>query len=952
VSALAQLSQDIPEVDFSTLSAERLAEIQALVDGSPFSLWAPNPGPQALAYASLADELFYGGAAGGGKLLRNQELIATPKGFVRNGDLRSGDILCDPSTGGQTAVVAVHPQGVKKMYRVFFDDGTHLDAGLEHLWLYRPNAHKRRKPNSKVSEQRDYAEETLGASPLLGQKNIPWRVGTTEDFIRYLDQGVNCRIPLTRPLVFTKFWRPFEVDPYLYGLFLGDGHLKSMTLTNIDPEIHELMQEIGATQRDEKNWYLPQKGHKIGTQMRQYFTKNGLRDARSWEKFVPESLKWGRIEDRLAVLQGLMDTDGTMDDRGRAYYISTSRRLAEDVAFIARSLGAKARLRERQTYYTHLGEKKAGRPSFQVRIWHQKLSAFFRLPRKKERATDSWNGGAELTREVVKVELVGEEEATCIQVDSPSSLYVAGEDLVVTHNSALILGLALTAHQRTLIIRRESTQLRGLIDDIARTIRTRNGLNNQAGQWRIPTTVTPRHLRESKEFSGQLIEFGGVPNPGDEERHQGIAHDLLAFDEVTQLPEYVIDYLSSWNRTTDSKQRCRMILTSNPPTPSTVYAANNDGGQWLIRRYAPWLDPQYRDPYGFGPAKPGELRYFVSIGGKEQEWPDPFPFYHEIKFGKRKGEREAVYPRSRTFIPALPTDNPHLGEDYISVLQKHPEPLRSALLYGDFSVSLSDRPMQLIPSAWVRAATLRYREMQTKAPTGDPTHNRTLSALGVDVARGGADSTIVFRRYGAFVAEPILIGGADASTGPEVASRLLQHRRDNCPIVVDANGVGASVYDHLVQALHLDNVFAYVGSKKSQARDVSNKLGFVNLRSERYWKLREMLDPASPTKIAIPDDPELVEELLAMTWEEQSMKIKVITKKDLVKVLGRSPDKADALVLSFAGPSFDDEELELPQSQENQVYTRMPTRAEDRRMKRARDLGPDDLGNPRQRMRW
>jgi hypothetical protein len=61
--------------------------------------------------------------------------------------------------------------------------------------------------------------------------------------------------------------------------------------------------------------------------------------------------------------------------------------------------------------------------------------------------------------------------------------------------SALILGLALTAHQRTLIIRRESTQLRGLVDDIARTIRTRNGLNNQAGQWRIPTTVTPRHLR-------------------------------------------------------------------------------------------------------------------------------------------------------------------------------------------------------------------------------------------------------------------------------------------------------------------------------------------------------------------------------------------------------------------------------------------------------------------------
>jgi hypothetical protein len=212
---------------------------------------------------------------------------------------------------------------------------------------------------------------------------------------------------------------------------------------------------------------------------------------------------------------------------------------------------------------------------------------------------------------------------------------------------------------------------------------------------------------------------------------------------------------------------------------------------------------------------------------------------------------------------------------------------------------------------------------------------------------------VVFKRYGAFVAAPVLIPGFEASTGPDVASKVLSHRRNNCPIVVDANGVGASVYDHLVQALNLDEVYAYVGSKKSMARDVSNKLGFVNLRSERYWKLREMLDPASPTKIAIPDDPELVEELLAMTWEEQSMKIKVITKKDLIKILGRSPDKADALVLSFAGPTYgDEEELQLPSSRENQVYTRMPTRAEDRKMRRSRDLGPDDLGNPRQRMRW
>ena len=86
-----------------------------------------------------------------------------------------------------------------------------------------------------------------------------------------------------------------------------------------------------------------------------------------------------------------------------------------------------------------------------------------------------------------------------------------------------------------------------------------------------------------------------------------------------------------------------------------------------------------------------------------------------------------IHPRSRTFIPALPTDNPYLGEDYIATLQKHPEPLRSALLYGDFSVSLSDRPMQLLPSAWLRAATQRHRTIQDEASGRAPATRPTVA---------------------------------------------------------------------------------------------------------------------------------------------------------------------------------------------------------------------------------
>jgi hypothetical protein len=454
--------------------------------------------------------------------------------------------------------------------------------------------------------------------------------------------------------------------------------------------------------------------------------------------------------------------------------------------------------------------------------------------------------------------------------------------------SALIAGLALTQHQRSLIIRRESTQLRGMIDDMARTLKTRDGLNNQAGQWRLPASVALK--------PDQLIEFGGVPNPGDEERHQGIAHDLLAFDEATQIPEYVIDYLSTWNRSVNPRQRCRMVLTSNPPTPSTSHNSRSNG-LWLMRRYAPWLDPQYRDPCGLGPAKPGELRYFATVEGREMECPDPLPFLHEICEGPNRGKVETITPRSRTFIPSLPTDNPYTTPQYIATLQKLPEPLRSALLYGDFSVSLTDQPLQLIPTDWLRAATQRWVDLNARSP--DPAHNLQMTSMGVDVARGGTDSTVVQVRYGNYFPAPERIPTALARTGPEVASTVLPLRRDACPVVIDANGVGASVYDHLRDALNQDGIKAYVGSAGTKARDKSNKFGFSNMRAQVYWRLREALDPASPQKLAIPDDPRLISDLLAITWEEVAGKIKVIAKKDLIKILGHSPDEADALTLAL-----------------------------------------------------
>lgn len=463
--------------------------------------------------------------------------------------------------------------------------------------------------------------------------------------------------------------------------------------------------------------------------------------------------------------------------------------------------------------------------------------------------------------------------------------------------TSLLVGLSLIAHQRSLILRRESTQLRGFIDDLARILKTRDGLNKQDGQWRVPPALAHQ--------PDQLIEFGGVPNPGDEERHQGIPHDLLGFDEVTQFSQYVVDYLSTWNRTVLPGQRTRMVLTSNPPTPSTsVKTVSADGGQWLLRRYAPWLDPTYAGD----PAKPGELRWYVTLDGLEREHPDGEPFEHVIAHGPKQGEVEIIQPKSRTFIPSLPTDNPYTSSAYIATLQKLPEPLRSALLYGDFSVSLSDRPMQLIPTEWLRAAQARHRAQNGPPPSVEQT------ALGVDVARGGADASVVVERYRHYYADPQEIPKNIARTGPEVALEALKHRRNESTVVIDANGPGASVYDHMTEALGLDDIIGWVGSKRSNRRDKSGKFGFTNMRTEIYWRLREALDPASNSRIALPDDPDLTQELLAMTYKEVSGKYQLITKEDLISVLGRSPDKADAL--SLAHSVYDESSDEAARAQE------------------------------------
>lgn len=432
--------------------------------------------------------------------------------------------------------------------------------------------------------------------------------------------------------------------------------------------------------------------------------------------------------------------------------------------------------------------------------------------------------------------------------------------------SDLLLGMAGTQHHRSIIFRREFPRLREIIER-SREIFGSAGYNEQQHLWRLP--------------GGRIIEFGAIQFEKDKENFRGRPHDLYGWDEVTEFAEGMFRFVNGWNRTTRKGQRCRIVAASNPPSSAE--------GEWVIRYWAPWLDGHHPNP-----AKPGELRWFATIKGKDEEVETGVPFEYE---------GEMIRPRSRTFIPALLKDNPYLMQtgSYMSVLQSLPEPLRSQMLYGDFSVGVEDDPWQVIPTAWVRAAQARWTVNGMPKDTDGKTYPQ--SAIGVDVARGGKDKTVLSRRFGTWYAPLEKHAGSATPDGPAVAGLVMAALVAGGSANIDGIGVGASVYDQCRQ--HKANVNSIIFSESATERDRSGQLAFANKRAQAYWQFREALDPTTGDNLALPPDPELLADLCAPKWMMRLRGIQVEEKEEIVKRLGRSPDCGDAVVLAaMQGPAL------------------------------------------------
>lgn len=422
--------------------------------------------------------------------------------------------------------------------------------------------------------------------------------------------------------------------------------------------------------------------------------------------------------------------------------------------------------------------------------------------------------------------------------------------------SDLGLGLALTAHRRSLILRRINKDAVKLVERMAEIVGGRQGYNGQLQRWRL---------------GERQIDFAGCEYEDDKQRFKGDPHDLIYFDEGSDFLYSQYRFIIGWNRSAVAGQRCRVVVGSNPPTTPE--------GLWVIKHWAPWLDPLHPNP-----ARPGELRWFTtSESGADIEVDGPGP--HLIG-------GEPVTARSRSFIPGRLADNPDLaGSGYAAVLAGLPEELRRAYRDGDFGAGLKDDDFQVIPTAWIEAAQARWTP---RPPRG------TMTAIGVDVAQGGNAWTVAAARYGPWFAQLDRKSGKECQSGADVAAMVVRIRRDNCPVVVDVGGGWGA---EAVGALERNGIptVSYLGNKPSQATTREGKLRFFNKRAEDMWRLREELDPGQQfgSAVALPPGAQIKADLAAPHWTLTARGIKVEEKDEIMKRLGRSTDDGDAIVMAL-----------------------------------------------------
>lgn len=347
----------------------------------------------------------------GNKAHPYDQLVYTPKGLQKWEEIQIGDYLFD-TKGDITKVIDIPFNNKTDIYRLTLKDGRTIEASSNHLW--------------KVI---DYNGLMKVKSTLELKENLTRNKGKYKESIYY--------IPKNEGVEFKK--QEIPLNPYFLGLLLGDGTFSCITKTQVKfasciPDMEVYMNILGYKY---KTW--DDRHHNIYyDNIKEIIKSLGLIETRSKTKFIPDIYKYNSKEIRLELLRGLLDTDGYCDKNGNCNYSSISKQLAEDVLFLARSLGINGNILEQSNKYG---------PIYLVRFYTD--IRLFNLPRKYQKQKITKTRAFKIG--ITNIEYIGQKQAKCVTVDSEDHCYLIG-DFVTTHNSkGTNSGKQVNAYARRLI---------------------------------------------------------------------------------------------------------------------------------------------------------------------------------------------------------------------------------------------------------------------------------------------------------------------------------------------------------------------------------------------------------------------------------------------------------------------------------------------------------------------
>jgi len=398
--------------------------------------------------AILADDM------GLGKMECVNNQVFTPNGREKIGNLKAGDYVIG-SNGKKTKVTKIHPQGEKELFRVTFNDGYSVLVGGEHLWSVTSNNGSVNNKNRLIRYTTLSTNQMLDEDLVIEQLGTGWNKKRPYKFKTYYKQsnGQNkWQIPIVKPIEFENEYL-LPIEPYLLGVSLGDGNIREnkVYFTIHKDDFNELFDGIYINETSKHdNVILGDVDINYGV-----LSELNLNNTLSHTKFIPDVYKYSSIEDRLAILQGLMDTDGhcMKSNNGNfvgAEYCSVSEQLADDVAEIVHSLGGIVRKSSKiGSYKKEDGTKVLCKRAYRLNIKLPEGMNPFRLKRK----SDMYNTPKKykVGRYIKDIRLETVSEAVCITVDAQDSLYVT-EHGIVTHNTYQSIFAALVVGAKKVLV--------------------------------------------------------------------------------------------------------------------------------------------------------------------------------------------------------------------------------------------------------------------------------------------------------------------------------------------------------------------------------------------------------------------------------------------------------------------------------------------------------------------